>query len=613
MRREGCAWPQEEPTGDIHSASRRDASELATPLPAGVNTRAMTPPDNTPATAARRLLEEAARLDIDCIFTNLGSDHPAFIEAFAHLDVHGGRMPRVVVCPHEMTALSAAHGHAMKSRRPQMVLVHVDVGTQNLGCSIHNAARGRVPAIIVAGLSPVTVSGERVGARTEFIHYTQDSTRQHEIGGQYMKWSYEVRAAEMVDQVLLRAVQLATTTPQGPVYLTGAREVWEEPAQAPRQSLAHWVPARTAGLPAADAQQLHAALWAARKPLVITSYLGRDPAAAERLAELSRRIGIAVCEVNPQYVNCPGDHPNHVGYRRNTLVDEADLVLMIDVDVPWIVSKVSPRPDARLFHLDCDPLKDDIGFWHFPAERTWQADSLAALEQLLALPAPAGDAGRADREAWIADARKRLVLPDMPAAADGRINVQQLSEAVARLVNERTVVVFEEPTATDRVLYTLRMKRPGSYYANGGSGLGWSINAALGLKLADPDAEVITLVGDGSYIFGVPSSAYWVGETYGAPQLTVIFNNGGWNAPKASTLLVHPEGTAKKNDRYWITSTARARLADLAAAGGGAAAFRVSHVDELDATLQEAMQTVRDGRSAVVEVITLPISAQVLG
>jgi len=240
-------------------------------------------------------------------------------------------MPSIVACPHEMTALSAAHVHAMRSRRPQMVLVHVDVGTQNLGCSIHNAARGRVPAVIVAGLSPVSVSGERTGARTEFIHYTQDSTRQHEIGGQYMKWSYELRAPEMVDQVLMRSMQIASTEPAGPVYLTGAREVWDEPAAAIQQPLAHWAPAVAAGLPEGDAGQLSAALWNARKPLVITSYLGRQPDAAQKLAELSERIGIAVCEVNPQYVNCPGDHPNHVGYRRNALVDEADLILMPSV------------------------------------------------------------------------------------------------------------------------------------------------------------------------------------------------------------------------------------------------------------------------------------------
>jgi len=564
-------------------------------------------------TAARRLLEEAARLGVEFIFTNLGSDHPAFIEAFAGIDAEGGAMPNIIVCPHEMTALSAAHGHAMHSRRPQMVLVHVDVGTQNLGCSIHNAARGRVPAIVVAGLSPVSVSGERAGARTEFIHYTQDSTRQHEIGGQYMKWSYEVRAPEMIDQVLLRGMQLARSSPEGPVYITGAREVWEEPSGAPTQPLAHWVPARTAGLPEGAADVVAAALANARKPLLITTYLGRQPEAVARLAELSDRTGLAVCEVNPQYLNFPGDHPHHAGYRRNTLVDEADFILMVDVDVPWIVSKASPRPDARLFHIDCDALKADLGFWHFPAEHSWQADSLAALGQLLAAVPPATPERLSERGRWIADARRRLALPDLPESADGGINLQQLAEAIAELVNERTVVVYEEPTATDRLLHTLRMRQTGSYFANGGSGLGWSINAAIGLKLARPEAEVITLVGDGSYVFGVPSSTYWVGETYGAPQLTIVFNNGGWNAPKVSTLLVHPQGSARQRDRYWITTSARARLADIAAAASGAAAFRVSELAQLRTTLREALDITRGGRSAVVEVMLPPISAQVLG
>jgi acetolactate synthase-1/2/3 large subunit len=566
-------------------------------------------------TTARRLLEEASRLGVDCIFSNLGSDHPAFIEAFALIDMQGGKMPRIIVCPHEMTALSAAHGYAMKTRKPQMVLVHVDVGTQNLGCSIHNAARGRVPAVIVAGLSPVSVSGDRVGARTEFIHYTQDSTRQHEIGGQYMKWSYEVRAAEMIDQVLMRGMQLACTVPEGPVYLTGAREVWDEPSVSPEQPVRHWQPAQTAGLTPEAAEQLVEALSAARKPLVISSYLGRQPEAVTKLAELSDRLGFAVCEVNPQYVNFPGDHPHHIGYRRNALVDEADLILMLDVDVPWIVSKVQPRPDARLFHLDCDPLKPDMGFWHFPAEHTWQADSLAALEQLLLIAPVAYDDNtqRAERVQWIGASRKKLILPDTPAPADGSISLQQVSEAIAALITDKTILAFETPSATERLLHTLRMRRLGSYYANGGSGLGWSINAAVGLKLAQPAAEVITVVGDGSYIFGVPSSAYWVAETYGAPQLTLIFNNGGWNAPKVSTLLVHPDGAAKRNDRYWTTVGSRARLADIAAAASGAAAFRVSVFAQLQSTFEEAFAIVRGGRSAVVDVVLPRTSAQVLG
>lgn len=566
-------------------------------------------------TAARRLLELAARLGVDYFFTNLGSDHPAFIEAFAAIDETGGAMPRIVVCPHEMTALTAAHGYAMVTRRPQMVLVHVDVGTQNLGCSLHNASRGRVPAIIVAGLSPVTVSGGRAGARTEFIHYTQDAPRQHEIAAQYMKWTYELRAPEMLDSVLMRAMQVATTVPEGPIYLTGAREVWEGQAEPlSDEALAHWSPARLGGLREDAVAELHEALSHARRPLVLTTYLGRNQDAVGRLVELSERLGLPVAEIAPQYVNFPGGHPHHAGYRRNALVADADLILMLDVDVPWIVSRTQPAAGARLFHIDADPVKESMGFWHFPAHRSYRADSDYVLQQLLEYGRDRTQAVPAERQQWIAAARERVAAAPLPSLSvrQGGITVKQLTQAVGELVNARTVIVCEEPSGTETILSTLRLNRPGSYYVNGGSGLGWGINAAVGVKLADPQAEVIALSGDGSFLFGVPSSTYWVAQTYGAPILTVVYNNRGWNSPKVSTNLVHAQSTAQSKDRYWITVADGARLADIAAAASGAAAFRVSEGEALRATLQEALEIVRGGRSAVVEVMLDPISEQVL-
>ncbi|MFA6312216.1 MAG: thiamine pyrophosphate-requiring protein [Sterolibacterium sp.] len=570
-------------------------------------------PALNPQTAAQQLLRLSKHLGIDYIFVNLGSDHPAFIEAFARFHADGVDMPRVISCPHEMTALSAAHGYAMITRRPQMVLVHVDVGTQNLGGSVHNASRGRVPAIIVAGLSPVTTSGERVGARNEFIHYIQDTPRQPEIVGQYMKWCYELRAAEMVDGVLQRGVQMATTMPEGPVYISGAREIWDAAAPPSPELPADWPAAGLAGLTVAAAGEIYRAICAARRPIVITTYLGRQPKTVARLVELSERLGLGVCEVSPQYLNFPGDHPHHLSYRRNALVDEADLILMIDVDVPWIVAKTAPPKDAALFHIDLDPLKTGMGFWHFPAQASYLADSQQALEDLLAVagacdaPAP----GRAERCAWIAATRQRLSAPP-PQGSGGEISAEELTEAVRELVNEHTVIVFEEPSSTELVPPILRLNRPGSFFHSGGIGLGWGINAAIGAKLADPDAEVIALVGDGCFLFGVPSSAYWVAGTYATPHLTIIYNNGGWNSPKLSTLGVHPDGYAKRNDRYWVTVGSGARLAGIAEATGGAVAFEVKDRHDLRETLHQALQTVRQGRCAVVDVAIAPISKQVL-
>jgi acetolactate synthase I/II/III large subunit len=572
---------------------------------------------NSAISAAQRLLTLAASLGVDYVFTNLGSDHPAFIEAFATLKERGLPMPKVVSCPHESTALSAAHGYAMVVRRPQIVLIHVDVGTQNLGGAVHNAFRARVPAIVIAGLSPVTMGGSsekpgRVGGRNEFIHFLQDAPRQHEIVQQYMKWCYELRAPEMAENVLMRAFQIASSAPQGPVYVTGAREVWEGFEQTGNAVIEQWPAARLAGLPDEDAEFLRQALLDAHRPLLITSSLGRHPEAVSHLVALSEKIGLGVCEVSPQYMSFPGTHAHHLGYRRNSVVDEADLILLMDVDVPWIPSKVKLASDARVFIVDQDALKQSLGFWHYPAERCWQADSSHVLRQLLEQFADSPPASR-ERRAWLAQMKSRFNSPTRASQSNGPINAEELFWAVRELMNERSVVLMEAPTSTELIPSILQPERPGSYFSSGGSSLGWGINAAIGVKMARADTEVIAIVGDGSYVFGVPSSAYWVARAYGTPQLTIICNNGGWAAPRLSTLAVHPEGAAQRNDTYWVTMSEGAKLARIAAAAGDAAAFEVTEREDLAAVLQEAIRTVRTGRSAVVDVTLAPISAQTLG
>lgn len=568
--------------------------------------------DASSHTVAEQLLRLCADHGVRYIFSNLGSDHPAFISAFARLKQAGLPMPEVVVCPHEMTTLSAADGYAMVTREPQLVLVHVDVGTQNLGSSVHNAARGRIPAIVVAGLSPVSCDPSVVGHRNEYIHYTQDTARQSDIVAPYMKWMYELRAPEMAEPVVRRALQIAATHPRGPVYLTGAREVWDAPAPPLQGAAGHWGPAQLGGLPPADVAALHEALCRAKRPMVITSYAGMDTQVPGLLVELVERYGIGVQELGPQYVSFPGSHPCHLGYQRNVLVDEADLILLLDVDVPWLESQVRPAADATLFHVDVDPLKTDLGYWHFPAHRSFQASTALLLSQLLALDPQPAEAGRAERLRWIAQARQRVALALPPAPTQGPITPAELTRAVRELVNEKTVVLVEAPSHATLIASVLQSDRPGSCYLNHGAGLGWGINAAIGVKLAAPEAEVITLVGDGCYLFGVPGSAYWVAGACGAATLTVVYNNGGWKSPRNSTVLVHPQGPAEQHDSYWVASGRGVKFEALAQATGGAVGFAVQDRAELRSTLRAALQNVREGRSAVVNVELAPITSQSL-
>src|SRR5699024_12157401 len=102
----------------------------------------------------------------------------------------------IIICPHEMVALSAAHGYAQATGEPQAVIIHVDVGTQNLGGAVHNASKGRIPVLIYAGAPPYTQEGELIGSRNEHILWLQDVYDQRGIVREYMKYDNEIRSGD---------------------------------------------------------------------------------------------------------------------------------------------------------------------------------------------------------------------------------------------------------------------------------------------------------------------------------------------------------------------------------------------------------------------------------
>src|SRR5580658_5418353 len=183
-------------------------------------------------TTSSAMLSALREAGVQYLFVNLGSDHSAFMEAYAlaRASQNGGEFPYpdVITCPNEMVALSAAHGHAAVSGQAQAVLVHVECGTQALAGAVHNAAKGRVPVVIMAGMSPATQEGEARGSRNEFIHWIQDVFDQRGLVRGYMRYDNEIRTGRNIKQMIHRAMQFAHSDPRGPVYLMMSREVLEE-------------------------------------------------------------------------------------------------------------------------------------------------------------------------------------------------------------------------------------------------------------------------------------------------------------------------------------------------------------------------------------------------
>ena len=570
-------------------------------------------------TTSTAFLEALAEAGVKYLFANIGSDHPGLIEALAQARAAGreGEFPRLIVCPHETVALSAAHAYASVAGEPQAVLVHADAGTANLGGAVSNATRGRVPVLIFAGAAPYTTGGELPGSRNEFIHWLQDVHDQRGILRGYVKYDAEIRTGRHVKQLVQRAVQIARSEPAGPVYLTGPREVMAESLEPYAADPAEYRPVTPGGLTPEVTCEIATALAGASHPLIITSYLGRHPDAVAVLVELAELLAIPVIESAAFHVNFPGDHYLHGGYQftttqRNPLLAAADVILVVDSDVPWIPVSNPPRPDAAIFAIDIDPLKLGMSNWHIPARRFAAADSRVALGQVGAFVREniLVDFTVEVRRAEIAAASRarRAELDALEQPAEGVITPSYLTACVRDLLDGTDAIVLTEAVSNYQVVAEhLRARLPGSLLGSGGGSLGWAGGGTIGAKLASPERTVVSLVGDGSFLFGVPSSVQWVARRYGTPALTVIYDNRGWAAPKFSTLAVHPDGAAAAADDFHVSFEPEADLAGIARAAGGAYGVTVSDPGELPPVLKDALAVVRGGRSAVVSVQLPPV------
>ena len=563
-------------------------------------------------TTSSALLEALVEAGVECLFANFGSDHTAIIEAIAAAREEQRPLPRVLTVPTEMVAMSAAHGHAQLSGRAQAVLVHVECGTQSLAGAVHNAARGRIPVLVFAGTSPVTQEGELRGSRNEFIQWIQDVADQRGIVRGYMSYDHEIRFGANAKQIVHRALQIAHSDPCGPVYLVASREVLEAEAARSEFRPEHWRALRPAALPTEAAADIARSLLLARRPLVVTSFVGRNPAAVAALTELCDELAVGVLESVPSYMNYPTTAPLYLGAQwnepwQNAALAEADFIVVLDSDVPWIPAVSRPRAGARIVHIDPDPLKTRMPLWHIAAEASYRADAATALVQIrdAAHAVFRGDESRSLIEERRAHFARRHETLQRERANEERphgegITAEHLTAAVREAVGEEAVVMSEAVTNFHVVARHMRRTRAGTLFTSGGGSLGWSGGAAIGAKLARPDALVVALSGDGSYLFSQPSTVHWMARRYSTPFLQVIYNNGGWRAPRVSALGLHPDGAASRADDLDMGFAQDPDYAGIAAAAGGAWGRTICRPEEIRPALEAALEGVNGERRCAV-------------
>lgn len=361
-----------------------------------------------------------------------------------------------------------------------------------------------------------------------------------QIVSQYCRYTGEIKRGVNVKQMVGRALQFATSAPMGPVYLVCSREAMEEEIPEYSLKIEHWGPIGPAALPESAVRMIADALVEAKEPLLITGYAGRNHKAVGELVTLANTVkGIRVLDTGGSDMCFPADHRASVGLRYGVenCIKSADVILMVDVDVPWIPTQCQPEDSTRIFHIDVDTLKQQMPVAYFPAEARYKADAYTSTKQIheYIKNTPALEkkvTTYIDRWAKLKGIHDKRVDKirslAQPGKDDGQYNVSYLCAAIRKAVPEDTVFAIEAVTNTVFVADQIFACMPGTWLNCGGGGLGWSGGGALGIKLAvGKERFVCQIVGDGTFLFSVPGSVYWISQRYKIPVLTIVLNNNG--------------------------------------------------------------------------------------
>ena len=555
------------------------------------------------------LLEGLNEIGIDYLFCNLGTDHAPIIEEMAHRAKRGEAAPKVVRCPHENTAAHMAAGYALVTGRGQGVLVHVDVGTANAANGMHNMYRSRLPVLLMAGRAPYTTHGELVGSRDTHVHFVQEPFDQGSLVRPYTKWEWTLPSGVVVKEALRRAHSIMQSEPRGPVYLMMQRETLTEHWEADevhRYGADRYGPLAGAGADPALIAALAARLLSAENPILITGYGGSDPLSAQKIVELGEFAGIPVYEANSK-CNISYESPCFAGFSADDALPDADFGMLVDVEVPWFPAEVQPNEQSFWAHIDVDVLKLGSPMWTFPSHLRMQGNTARILDQLLtelkAKATPRFTKAAAARLERLKALREERRAGAAKLAADkgkpGAINPHYLMAELGKVLDDEDIVFNEAVTNAGAVLLQIPRRRPNTGFNTNGAGLGWSGGMALGAKLAAPDRIMVQVAGDGSFYFNNPSSIFAVSQQYQIPILSIVLDNSGWGAVKASTLRVFPKGEASAADEFEAMLAPKVEFSKIGEAFG-AHAEKVSDPAAVPEAIARCVAAVRGGRSALL-------------
>jgi acetolactate synthase-1/2/3 large subunit len=551
---------------------------------------------------AKAVLETLRAHDVDYFFGVPGGTLPIFQE-FAHRDDI-----RLVLTRDERGAACMADGYARISGKPGVVSGCEGPGTTNLLTGVGEAWMSSIPLIAITGSRSTSEND-----KNPIMFCRGDKFGTFDVLEPFRKWGVQVYGPERVSEMLSKAFKIATTGRPGPVQVELLPDAIYEEANYEIEGDTQYstYPAQRTWPDPAKCAEAARVLLEAKNPVIVSGGGVISAQAWNELIALAEYLTIPVAtslygkgsikETHPLAVGVSGIHSRASA---NQTLEDADLVMFVgsNTDMHTTNKWTVPTPGTvRVIHIDVDP--DEIGR-NYPTEVGIVADAKIALASVLEevkklQPTPLVVQDRLDTVAKRVGAWREGIKPDQQSDASP-IKPQRLMKELADFLDDDAILLGDLSFSSVwlDVHYDVRELGRSITYARGFDILGWGLPASLGAKLAAPERQVLSIIGDGSL-------GYCIGELetavrYNIPAVNVVLNNGmlGYEW----FLLKYYNEPGKITEDITGTDYAPTDYAAIARAFG-CVGIRVESPDQIRPALEEAFAS---GRPALIDVVIDP-------
>ncbi len=466
-----------------------------------------------PTTGAAVLVESLARHGVEVVFAYPGGASMPMHQALTY---YRDRI-RTILPRHEQGGIFAAEGYARVTGRPGVVMATSGPGALNLVTGLADAKMDSLPLIAITGQVPTKVIGTDAFQETPTVEVCRAIT----------KHTYLVQNAKDIARVVKEAFHIASTGRPGPVLIDVPKDVQNTLVQNPDYDVAMDIPGYRLPEPpsASTIEAVAAAIKASRKPIIYCGGGVIASNAAEELREFVHKTGIPVAMTLQGLSSIPNEHYLSLGMLgmhgtvySNEAINDADLLLAFGVRFDdRVTGKLSEfAKHGKIVHVDIDASEINKNKTAFIPVNADVKDTLKALN-------PVVQPG--DYREWIRQVDDwRTADPMSYADRDDAILPQYVIDQFSKLTNGEFLMSTGVGQHQMFAAQWTKFTKPRTWITSGGLGsMGFGLPAAMGAQAAFPDALVVDIDGDGSFVMNIQELATLHCENL--PVKMIVLNN----------------------------------------------------------------------------------------